>query len=94
MDGSVILGTNLANATAVDFGTAPVTTILTDTADEIVVESPAPNVLGPVNVTVTTAGGTSPISSSDTFVYAAPGAVAPRVSGISPPSGPVRGARW
>ncbi len=82
-----ITGTNLANPTAVYFGTASATTLISASSTQIVVDSPAANVLGPVDVTVTTAGGTSPTSPLDTFLYVAPGAVTPRVTGISPAFG-------
>ena len=52
-----IQGTNLANATAVYFGTA-LATIISDGANQIVVTSPA-GIAGTVDVTVTTTGGTS-----------------------------------
>ena len=40
---------------------------------------------------MTTPGGTSATSPADLFYYAAPGALAPKVSGISPSVGPVSG---
>ena len=64
-----ITGTNLADVTAVNFGTAAATTLISDSATQIVVLSPASTVFGPVNVTVTTPGGTSPISPADLFYY-------------------------
>jgi hypothetical protein len=83
----VITGTNLAGVTAVSFGTASVTTLLGDTSTQVTVLSPVAQSVGPVNVTVTTAGGTSAISSADLFYYAAVGAVQPRVNTISPQFG-------
>jgi hypothetical protein len=62
-----ISGTGLANATAVHFGSTAAT-IISDTATQIVVRSPA-EPLGSVDVTVTTAGGTSAASSADRFSY-------------------------
>jgi hypothetical protein len=78
-----ITGTNLTGATAVKFGSI-VGTIQTDTATQIVVTAPA-GAAGTVDVTVTTAGGTSATSPADRFSY---GAVVqmPTVTGISPTS--------
>ncbi len=63
-----VTGTNLAGATAVDFGTANPGTITADSATSITVTSPAGT--GTVNVTVTTPVGTSVTSSADQFTYA------------------------
>ncbi len=76
-----ITGTNLANATAVDFGTTGVTP-LADSATSITVNSPAG--AGNVDVTVTTAGGNG--TSPTQFVYQAPPPT-PVVTSISPSSG-------
>ena len=62
-----INGTNLLGATAVDFGAVQATSILSDTATQIVAKSPTGS--GLVNVTVTTAGGTSSNSAADQFTY-------------------------
>ncbi len=59
-----IFGSNLASATQVLFGTTPAT-IESDVAGQIVVV--VPNVSGTVDVTVTTAGGTSASTSADQF---------------------------
>jgi hypothetical protein len=80
-----ITGTNLANATEVDFGPNSAT-IVSDTADQIVVTSPAGS-LGTVDVTVTTLGGTSPTSPADEFTYVNQ----PNVSSISPDFGQITG---
>ena len=77
-----ITGTNLTGATAVDFGSTAAT-ITSDTATQITAVSPAGT--GVVDVTVTTAGGTSAKSSADQFSYT------PVVAGISPASGPATG---
>jgi hypothetical protein len=61
-----ITGTNLLGASAVHFG-ANLGTILTVTATSITVRSPAGS--GTVDVTVTTAGGTSATSSTDHFNF-------------------------
>ena len=65
-----ITGTNLAGAMAVNFGTIVVTTFISDSDTQIVLNSPAGSV-GTVNVTVVTPGGTSPISAADQFTYEA-----------------------
>ncbi len=79
-----VTGTNLANATAVDFGTTA-GTVTADTADSITVTSPVGT--GTVDVTVTTAGGTSATSSADHFTYTA----VPTVAAVSPSAGPLGG---
>ena len=61
-----ILGTNLSGATSVSFGGVGAT-ISSDSSTEIVVT--APEGKGTVNITVTTAGGTSAITSADQFTY-------------------------
>ncbi len=81
-----ITGTNLLGAT-VKFGTLAATIIPGgDTGTSIEVASPAEKA-GTVNVTVTTAGGTSRISPADKFTYAA----APSIKKIKPASGPEKG---
>jgi hypothetical protein len=66
-----ITGTNLADATAVDFGSAAAT-IVTDSATSITATSPTGS--GTVDVTVTTAAGTSATSPSDRFTFVTTGA--------------------
>ncbi len=80
-----IIGTDLANAMAVDFGTNAAT-IVSDTATQIVVASPAGSA-GTMDVTVTTAGGTSTTSAADQFTYT----TAPTVTGINPIAGSLSG---
>ena len=76
-----ITGTALSSATAVSFGGTP-GTIVTNTATQITVTSPA-HAAGPIDITVTTPFGTSPIVAADQFTYVAP----PAVTGVAPPSG-------
>ena len=66
-----ITGTNLAGATAVNFGTTAVTAFISDTGTQIVLNSPAGGA-GTVDVTVVTLGGTSATSMADRFSYLAP----------------------
>ena len=80
-----ITGANLDNPTAVNFG-ANTATIDSHSATQIVATSP-PGSAGTVDITVTTAGGTSAASAADHFTYAAP----PTVTGVSPASGPTLG---
>ena len=83
-----ITGTNLAGATAVDFG-GNAATIVSDSATQIVVTDPA-GTAGTVDVTVTTAGGTSATSAADQFTYDRSADVS---RAISPSAGPLAAAR-
>ncbi len=78
-----IIGTNLAGATAVDFGATQVTSFISDTASQIILSSPTGT--GTVDVTVRTAAGLSATSSADRFLYFATQAV---------PSSIFGGIRW
>jgi hypothetical protein len=83
-----ISGTDLTGATAVDFGSVAAPSFKVQSATTIVATSPAvPK--GKVDVTVTTAGGTSVISAADKFSFSPP---LPSVAGISPNVGPSTGA--
>jgi hypothetical protein len=62
-----ITGTNLSGATKVSFGTAAATTVNVTSPTSLSATSPAGS--GTVDVTVTTAGGTSPTTSADRFTY-------------------------
>ncbi len=82
-----ITGTNLSGASAVDFGSTPVTSFVVNGAGtQITVTSPAGT--GTVDVTVVTAGGTSATSSADRFTYYIP---APTVTALGPTTGPTLG---
>jgi hypothetical protein len=76
-----ITGANLAGATAVNFGSTPVTSFLSDTATQITLLSPAGT--GTVDATVTTAAGTSAISSADQYRYVPPRALPTSLSAVS-----------
>ena len=76
-----LTGTNLSNATAVDFGSTTVTSFVSDSGTQIVVDAPAGT--GTVPVTVVTVGGTS---NSENFNYV------PVVTSVSPDVGPLGGA--
>jgi hypothetical protein len=81
-----ITGTGFTDLT-VDFGTTPATnvTVVNDT----MITATSPPGTGVVNVTVTTAAGTSATTSADQFTYAA--VAAPTVTSLSPTSGPPAG---
>jgi len=78
-----ITGTNLSNATAVDFGTTAATAFDVVSATQITATSPAGT--GVVDVTVTTAGGTSPMSAADHYSYV------PAVTSVNADIGPASG---
>jgi alpha-tubulin suppressor-like RCC1 family protein len=80
----IISGTDLAGATAVKFGSISASSFTVNSATSITAVSPA-EPTGIVDVTVTTAWGTSPISSADRFT------VTPTVTGLSPNGGPAAG---
>ena len=80
-----ITGTNLGSATAVRFGNNTAT-ITNNTATQIVATNPAGSA-GTVDVTVTTAGGTSAINGNDHYTYAG----TPTVAGLAPNAGPLGG---
>jgi len=64
-------GTNFIGSATVAFGTNPATAVTIINPTSMTATSPA-GTAGVVNVTVTTAGGTSPTSSADDFTYIAP----------------------
>jgi cysteine-rich repeat protein len=82
----VVTGTGFTGATEVAFGGTPAASFTVDGDTSITAVSPAASA-GTVDVTVTTAGGTSAASASDQFTFIG----APTVSGISPNSGTVDG---
>ncbi len=83
-----ITGANFTNATSVNFGDTPVGFTVNDDSS-ITVVSPVAEAPDTVDITVTTVGGTSSVSSSDQFTFIA--IAAPTVSGVSPNSGTVNG---
>ena len=78
-----ITGANLEGATAVEFEGAPAE-IKTDSQTEITVATPA-HAEGTVDVTVTTAGGTSATGPADEFTYVVP--PPPTVTRVQPSEG-------
>ncbi len=81
-----ITGTNFTNATAVKFGTTAATSFTVNSATSITAFTPA-GTAGTVDVTVTTAGGTSAPGTADQYTYGPP----PTVTGVSPSAGPTAG---
>ena len=80
-----ITGSNFTNATSVSFGTTAAASFTITSDTQITAVSPAGN--GTVDVTVTTPGGTSTISTADQFTYIP----LPSVKSVTPTSGPVAG---
>jgi IPT/TIG domain len=77
-------GTNFKKVRMVKFGSTNATSFAVNSAKSITAVSPQ-EVAGKVDVTVTTAKGTSPISATDTFEFT------PTVTGVSPNTGPPAG---
>ena len=80
-----IAGSNMAEATAVRFGSSSATSFTVNSATSITAVSPAGT--GTVDVTVTAPAGTSSTRSADRFSYVP----APTVTGIKPIEGPESG---
>jgi IPT/TIG domain len=81
-----LTGTDLSGVTAVSFGSTPAASFTVGSDTRITAVSPAGSA-GAVAVTVTSPGGTSPVSPSAFFFYAAP----PTLTGITPVLGPSAG---
>jgi hypothetical protein len=81
-----VKGTGFTSGSTVQFGSTPATsvTVLSSTSLSVVTPPGSP---GPVDVTVTTSDGTSPVVSGDRFTYVA----LPTVTGVSPAAGPTAG---
>ncbi len=81
----MVRGDGFKEATAVTFGAVPATSFKVLSTHVITAVSPAGTVAGPVDVTVTTASGTSAISTADLYTYKA--VEPPVVRHIAPKSG-------
>ena len=81
-----ITGTNLTGVSAVNFGSTNATSFKESTATSMTAVAPA-GTTGAVDVTVTTAGGPSAVSSADKFTYLP----VPTVTNVNPTSGPAAG---
>jgi hypothetical protein len=79
-----ITGTNFSGATAVRFGSNAAGSFTVNSATQITATSPAG--IGTVDVTVTTAGGTSAISTADQFTYGLGGTTTALSSSQNPSS--------
>jgi hypothetical protein len=84
-----ITGTGFTGATAVSFGSTAAASFTVNGDASITAVSPtAP--AGTVDVTVSSAGGTSATSAADQFAFIAP----PTITAVSPNSGPLAGGDW
>src|SRR5258708_17969034 len=81
-----ITGTNFSGATAVRFGNNAAGSFIVNSTTQITATSPAG--IGTVDVTVTTAGGTSATSTADQFTYGPAGTTASLSSSINHTSEP------
>jgi hypothetical protein len=81
-----ITGSGFVAPLAVNFGSVPATDITITSDTRLTVNSP-PSSPGTVDITVTTAGGTSNASGSDQFTYRA----APGVASVTPSRGSISG---
>jgi subtilase family serine protease len=83
-----IAGANLAGITAVSFGStqAAIASLIHNADGTITITSPAESA-GLVNVTLTSSGGTSPVSTADQFTYLG----VPAVTAVTPSAGPLAG---
>jgi uncharacterized membrane protein len=84
-----ISGTGFSGATSVSFGTKPASTFTVVSDTQVTATSPAGS--GTVDVTVTTPVATSATSSADQFTYTIAPPPVPKVTSISPNSGPDTG---
>jgi hypothetical protein len=74
-----ITGSGFTGATAVNFGSTPASSFTANSDSQITASSPAAASVGPVDVTVTTPGGTTATGAADqyTYIYAFTGFQAP-----------------
>ena len=79
-----ITGTGFTGATGVSFGSTPAASFTVGSATSITAVVPAASTSGVVNITVTTPGGTTPITTADQFTYFYP---TPSISSVSPNAG-------
>jgi hypothetical protein len=80
-----ITGTNFSTAATVKFGNNTATSVTVNSGTSITATSPSGT--GTVDVTVTTAGGTTAVNATDKFTYVG----IPAVTAVSPASGPLTG---
>jgi hypothetical protein len=82
-----IIGTNLTGATGVSFGGTPAASFHINSPTSITAITPVHSA-GAFDVTVTTAGGTSAVSTADRFTFQA---ILPTITSVSPASGSTAG---
>ena len=89
----IIAGTGLEDALAVHFGSVSARFVVSDGGRTLTAVAPSVTTPGIEPVTVVTAHGSSAATVTTTFTYlgAAPKAVSPLVAGVTPASGPVTG---
>lgn len=83
-----ITGLNFSGATQVLFGSQPASSFTVNSDTSITAISPPGQSVGPIDVRVTTAEGTSPITSEDVFTYVDH---EPAISDVHPNFGPLAG---
>ncbi|GAT61626.1 leucine-rich repeat protein [Paludibacter jiangxiensis] len=88
-----ITGTNLTGATAVKFGSTNAASFTVNSDTQITATSPARSA-GAVDITVTTAGGTSATSSADQFTYIIPAPVFDDCHGTTVSGKPTNNPSW
>jgi Secretory lipase/IPT/TIG domain len=81
-----ITGSNFTAGSAVSFGSTPATSVTMVSSTTITATSPA-HLAGTVDVTVSTAGGTTPTVTADRFKFL------PTITNVSPNSGPTAGGQ-
>jgi len=81
-----VKGSGFTSGATVQFGSTPATSVAVLSSTSLSVVTP-PGPPGPVDVTVTTSDGTSPVVNGDRFTYVA----LPTVTGVSPAAGPTAG---
>ena len=86
-----VTGTGFVPGTTVRVGSSAATTVQVSSATQLTATTPA-GLVGTVDITVTTPGGSSMTSASDQFTYTAP-PVVPAVTAVSPSAGPLAGGR-
>ena len=82
-----ITGTGFTASSTVTFGPTPAAGVIFDSETEITATAPATVTAGPVNVEVSTAGGTSATSAADEYTYVS----TPTVTKVTPDEGPQAG---
>jgi hypothetical protein len=75
----LISGTNLIEVSAVRFGAVPAASFVVQSENLISAVAPAGSAPGPVDVTITTPAGTTPVTAADQFAYTA--CVVPKLTG-------------